>query len=119
MSSRARTSAKRSAAGVDLDDDAFIRGLHEAVGQLVLRTERDLMRVGIKAQNEARRFCPVDTGRLRASIVAKEGHDARGMYVEIGTNVVYAPHVEYGTKHSAAQPFLRPGVLAAVRSFGR
>lgn len=28
--------------------------------------------------------------------------------VYIGSNVEYAPYVEYGTSHSAAQPFLKP-----------
>jgi len=38
-------------------------------------------------------FCPADTGRLRRSI-ATEVNDKEAI---VGTNVVYAPYVEYGT----------------------
>jgi HK97 gp10 family phage protein len=118
MTTRAQTAGKRGKMSVDLDADAFIAGLQDAVRGMVLRTERDLLRVGLKAQNNARQLCPVDTGRLRSSIIAEQGRDARGFFVQIGTNVEYAPYVEFGTGRSAAQPFLRPGVLAAMRSWG-
>lgn len=45
----------------------------------------------------------VDTGRLRGSI--SHAHDDENAY--IGTNVEYAPYVEFGTKYMAARPFLR------------
>lgn len=48
--------------------------------------------IGVTAVNYAKEDCPVDTGRLRASIDhAVEGEDAY-----IGTNVEYAPYVEFG-----------------------
>lgn len=115
--SRARTSAKRKAASVDLDTAAFAKGLQAAVKQMELTCEADLSRLGIKVQNEARRLAPVDTGRLRASIIAVDGRDERGPFVKIGTNVAYAPFVEYGTSRSAAQPYLRPALLLAMRAF--
>lgn len=117
--SRARTSAKRSAAGVDLDDAAFQAGLRDALQGLVLRSTNDLQRLGLTVQNEARRLCPVDTGRLRASIIATNGQDGRGPFVKVGTNVSYGPFVEYGTSHSAAQPYLRPALLIAAQKMGR
>jgi hypothetical protein len=52
---------------------------------------------------------PVDTGRLRASINVK-----REFLVKvIGTNVKYAPHVEYGSPEGTGpnggpRPFMRP-----------
>jgi HK97 gp10 family phage protein len=52
----------------------------------------------------------VDTGRLRASYTWRTGVDARGPYVEIGTNVLYAPFLEFGTRRMAARPHLRPAV---------
>lgn len=45
----------------------------------------------------------VRTGRLKGSI--SHSHDDENAY--IGTNVEYAPYVEFGTKHMAARPFLR------------
>lgn len=114
---RAKTAARREAAGVDLDDAAFRRALPGALAQIKLRSEGDLQRLGIIVQNEARKLAPVDTGRLRASIQHVMGRDGRGPYVDVGTNVEYAPHVEYGTQNSAAQPFMRPALLLAARQW--
>lgn len=115
--SRSRTAAKRGAASVDLDDAAFVKGLRDAVQRIELRCAADLQRLGIKVQNEARRLAPVDTGRLRASIIAVDGTDSRGPFVKVGTNVAYAPFVEYGTSKSPAQPYMRPALLLAARAF--
>lgn len=67
--------------------------------------------LALKLRNEAVRRCPVDTGRLRQSIGLQkigEGH------YRVGTNVTYAPYVEFGTRRTRAQPFMRPA-LEAVR----
>lgn len=39
------------------------------------------------------------------------------MAVYIGSNVEYAPYVEYGTSHSEAQPFLRPAIEGNIREY--
>lgn len=67
--------------------------------------------LALKLRNEAVRRCPVDTGRLRQSIGLKKIGDG---HYRVGTNVVYAPFVEFGTRRTRAQPFLRPA-LEAVR----
>jgi len=58
-------------------------------------------------EDEAARGAPVDTGKLRGSITSKTISDTEA---EAGTNVEYAPYVEYGTKFQAAQPYMRPAV---------
>ena len=60
--------------------------------------------VGLQAEGYAKRLCPVDTGNLRNSIT----HTADEDTAYIGTNVEYAPYVEFGTSKTAAQPYLRP-----------
>jgi hypothetical protein len=50
--------------------------------------------IGQECEGYAKDDCPVDTGRLRNSIAHKvEGGEDT---VYIGTNVEYAPYVEYG-----------------------
>ena len=44
-------------------------------------------------ENDAKARCPSGTGQLRASIK----HRVIGNEGEVGTNVVYAPYVEFGT----------------------
>jgi len=69
-----------------------------------------LKRLGLKVQRGAKRRCPVDTGRLRASIAEELGEDGRGLVEVIGTDVEYGAYVELGTSRAAAQPFLRPAL---------
>jgi len=61
----------------------------------------------------------VDTGRLRASItheVCKESNQIIGL---VGTNVEYAPHLEFGTNKMAARPFLRPALFNNIPEIKR
>lgn len=53
-----------------------------------------LRAIGQEAEGYAKEDCPVDTGRLRNSITNKMVEDEMAVY--IGTNVEYAPYVEYG-----------------------
>jgi HK97 gp10 family phage protein len=52
---------------------------------------------------------PILTGNLRRSEkITNFQYSNNGASIDIGTNVEYAPHVEFGTIHQSAQPFLRP-----------
>ena len=87
----------------------IIEELGTAVRDLVLLVEA-----------EAKKLCPVDTGKLRASITPVIESWAAGY---VGTNTHYAPHVEYGTRKMDAQPFLEPafieGKKQASKIFGQ
>ena len=90
------------------------REIAEAIAS---QTAAALETVGLLAEGYAKRKCPVDTGRLRNSIT----HTVDGTMLEayIGTNVEYAPHVELGTRHQDAQPFLRPAAQNHVSQYRR
>ena len=77
--------------------DLITEELGTAVRDLVLLVEA-----------EAKKLCPVDTGKLRASITPVIESWAAGY---VGTNTHYAPYVEYGTRKMDAQPFLEPAFL--------
>lgn len=82
----------------------------EKIGQVV----NELDRTAIAVESGAKRNTPVDTGRLRASIVRQEfGRFNR----TVGTNVEYAIHVEFGTRYQRAQPFLYPAAEAERQRF--
>jgi HK97 gp10 family phage protein len=116
---RADPSAAAHIGALEIDSRAYIASLKRELDRLELDTEEKLWRLGLMVQNNARRLCPVDTGRLRSSITATRGRDGRGPYVAIGTNVQYAPFVEFGTRHQRAQPYLRPALGMAVSQAGR
>lgn len=78
----------------------------EVTQALRLAIHRALTKIGLVAEDYAKRLCPVITGRLRNSITFYTDDDT----VTIGTNVEYAQFVEEGTSRREAKPFLRPAV---------
>jgi len=70
--------------------------------------EVGLTAVGMLVEDDAKLYCPVDTGALITDI--KYIVDMSDVVVRIGTAVEYSPYVEFGTRKAAAQPFLRPAV---------
>ena len=59
--------------------------------------------VGERAPNSPPK---TDTGRLAGSIFADFRED--GLHVDVGSDVAYATHLEFGTKNMAARPWLQP-----------
>lgn len=67
---------------------------------------QELARIAAQVTNEAKRLCPVDTGRLRSSITWQLARDNRGVFARVGTNVEYAPYVHDGVRGRRGRPFL-------------
>lgn len=64
----------------------------------------------ILIQNYARKNAPIDQNRLRGSIAfTVDDGNPIPLFAEIGTNVSYAPPVEFGRSAGSAQP--PPGAL--------
>ena len=114
----------------------------------VLRRTKDaimvgLEAVGLEAEGDAKSLCVVDTGLLKNSIthgvsgevISHNYTDDAGEQsgsvsavigttddkeVYVGTNVEYAPYVEYGTsRHPEPQPFLRRAFEDNKEKYGR
>jgi len=64
----------------------------------------------IKVEGEAKKDCPVLTGRLRSSITHKLINKRKEHTGQVGTNVIYAPFVEFGTQKRKAKPYLFPAL---------
>jgi HK97 gp10 family phage protein len=82
----------------------YERGLRRYFGGMSDDVKRAVDRTRIDVQNEARRRAPVDTGRLRSSIVSRAEGSGRSVGYVIGTNVNYAAAVEYGTAPHVIKP---------------
>lgn len=98
------------------DFPKIIQGLEDRADMIVTKTAMDL-----EAAMKAR--APVDTGFLRASIQASRKGKA---HWEVVVGAEYGLYVEYGTAHTAPQPFVNPAVefirpvfLAAMRKVVR
>ena len=76
----------------------------EVLAKVTAACVKSLTEAGALISTRAKFLCPVDTGNLRKSITS----EVKDLTVEIGTNVHYASHVEFGTRRSKAQPYLRP-----------
>ena len=105
---------------------------------------KSVFEAGLMIEGNAKTLCPIDTGRLAASITTAarlihtipkgEGAVAgdliqppvSDMETFVGTPVFYAPYIEFGTANSEPQSFLRPALdmakgrtLTIVMSNGR
>jgi hypothetical protein len=84
-----------------------------------------LNRIGFLIEGKAKELCPVDTGRLRASIQHKI--NAGELSVVVGTNVPYAPYVEFmydlnnphPGRETGQMPFLRPALFQSKDKINR
>jgi HK97 gp10 family phage protein len=68
-----------------------------------------LPKAGLIVLADAQRLVPVAKihgGTLKGSLHSRVGRDQ----VSVGTNIHYAPYVEYGTYKMRAQPYLRPAL---------
>ena len=68
--------------------------------------KKALTAASLVVQGDATSRTPVLTGNLKNSITYK----VREEDAIVGTNVEYAPYVEFGTSKMAAQPFLEPSL---------
>ena len=81
--------------------------------------------IGLAVQAQAKALTPVKSGRLVGSIhtVSWDGQSTEPLVSEdklstpsqvfethVGTNLEYAPYVEYGTRFTDAQAYLRPAL---------
>ncbi|WP_256096566.1 HK97 gp10 family phage protein [Streptomyces sp. LUP30] len=82
----------------------YERGLRRFFGRMSDDVARAVDRTRIDVQNEARRRAPVDTGRLRSSIVSRTEGGGRNLGYVVGSNVNYAAAVEYGTSPHVIKP---------------
>jgi HK97 gp10 family phage protein len=64
---------------------------------------------------QMKQMVPVDTGRLRSSIVVQ---GSPGRYVVGPVGVAYAAYVEFGTSRMHAQPYVRPAVQKYLDELG-
>ena len=79
---------------IELDLRAFQARIANAPTLLAGAKTRLLTAWAISVEAEAKTRAPVDTGRLRASLT----HEVLAESASAGTNVVYAPFVEFGTR---------------------
>jgi HK97 gp10 family phage protein len=101
-----------------LSNDTFKWYGAEVIAKMQEATESGLTACALKVQGQAKLLTPVDTGRLRQSISYKTNiggdGDLETEVIEgeaiIGTNVFYAPFVEYGTSRQKPQSYLRAGL---------
>lgn len=84
------------------DINVRVEGLEELIRKcdpaiLAAPLKRFFDRAAIGVTNLAKQKAPVDTGRLRASLTHETDSATPPMWAKVGTNVMYARFVEFGT----------------------
>lgn len=94
---------------VDFQIDAteFLKSLDQYDNHVTNGLKDAIKECALAIQSDAKRNCPVDTGRLRMSITS-DTSNINNFEASVGTNVEYATHVEYGTRKQSPKPYLRP-----------
>ena len=67
----------------------------------------------LSVEGHAKRYAPVDTGRLRSSITTTPKYPSNTITVSDG--VQYGFYQEYGTTRMKPQPFMRPALNTALK----
>lgn len=93
-----------------------VSGMDDVLAKLGLVGERaklgaidGINHTAIDVQRDAKKGAAVDTGRMRSSIGLDPATSARPE-ARVEASVHYAEHVEFGTQHQTAQPFMGPAV---------
>ena len=84
---------------------------HEDIGK---NAGAAIQNAGIVCLDSTEQRCPVRTGRLRASYQYTKVSDTE---CTVGSDVPYAPPVEFGTHKMSAQPHLFPGFQDGIQAF--
>jgi len=84
------------------------KSLDRHAKQVERQTTEALKSGGMIIKNDAWEKAPYKTGNLRSSLNVEVESSVNEKSVIIGTDVSYAPHLEYGTSKMKARPFLRP-----------
>src|SRR5687768_2516822 len=100
---------------VDVDTDAFVRGLHRKRGRLERFARREIDEFADDMARDAATSAPVDTGALRDSIEVVRTRDG----AEVGSRLGYAAYVEFGSSDRPPRPYMRPAQARAVSRFRR
>lgn len=91
-------------ASVVLNAQALREAL-EGPGGLVYR---DVLRRSNRVLNSARRNCPTDEGRLKASLAMEIRTEGTAVVGRVGTNLTYALYVHEGTGIFAGKGYIVP-----------
>lgn len=79
------------------------------------QVRQGLEQCGVIAQGHATYLCPVDTGRLRASI----DYVTDDTSMTVGAATEYAEKVELGGVRQRAQPYIKPAIADHVSEYER
>ena len=100
---------------LEIDARAFLASLDKYQEDVLEGLQQDIEKAALTLEKNAKQNCPVDTGKLRASITTEVGN----LEAEVGTNVEYALYVEFGTSKQSAQPFMRPALDKAITQLNK
>lgn len=79
------------------DNEEFRVSMNNAADLIISKVFFNTQKACLLVERDAKKNCPVDEGRLRASITHQTNITSGEIVGLIGTNLDYAPYVHYGT----------------------
>ena len=98
---------------LEINDKEIYEAFKEMEAMPDEAAEEIINNLAVVAHNTARDLVPVDTGALKQSITLEVVKEDGGYAAYIGSDLEYAPDVEYGIK-GRPQPFLNPAADRAM-----
>lgn len=95
-----------------ISEEQWKDGVIDSVAEEIIKT-------AYKIERDAKLTVPVDTGDLRKSIETDIQGVGSSTSAEIGTDLPYSEHVEFGTSRQYAQPYLIPSFDDNVKDLQR
>ena len=98
---------------IEIDDTRVLAKFQRMANEAPRACEDIVSNLGAVALKEARNKVPVDTGALKGSLTLEVERNGNQSSAIIGSNLEYAPPVEYGTSYQSPQPYMRPAKKVA------
>lgn len=90
--------------------EAIKRELRLFPQRMIPELKKATSKSALMVEREAKLLTPVDTGRLRSSIMSSLGLGPLAVGAKVATNVEYAIFVHEGTKRMRPRPFMKQAV---------
>ena len=89
---------------------ALINVMKKAEKEVDAQMKKDMLKAVISVEGDAKKIVPIATHNLQTNITHEVKKTTGGWGGRVGSNVHYAPFVEFGTSRMRPQPYLYPAL---------
>lgn len=79
------------------DNEEFVKSIEKATLKIIADTAKNMQKACLVVERDAKQYCPVDTGTLRASIQHRVDFNTKEITGTVFSSLSYAPYIHQGT----------------------